>query len=77
MNKAKKVLILDNAPDDDLVFISVAGSDNLHYLLDETQYGKLKLTFLVSDIGQEEEIYGVANAKFKIVDISQNKFLKL
>jgi hypothetical protein len=71
VNKVKKVLILENAEHDQLNFISAAGSDLLNYIVEQPENIRIKLTFLVSDLGHEEEIYGIATCKFRIQDLEQ------
>jgi len=41
----------------------------LSYTVEQPNIIKIKLTFLVSDFGHEEEIYGVAHCKVRGVDI--------
>ena len=69
VNRVKKVLILENNEHDKLSFFAAAGSDALNYSVDQPDLIKIKLSFLVSDLGHEEEIYGTATSKIKGSDI--------
>ena len=51
VNKVKKVLILENTVHDKLNFFAAAGSDTLNYSVDQPEVVKIKLSFLVSDLG--------------------------
>jgi hypothetical protein len=53
VNKIKKVLILENTEHDLLSFVAAAGSDTLNYSIDEADLIKIKLSFLISDLGHE------------------------
>ena len=66
VNRVKKVLIMEHSNHDKLTFVTSAGSDTLNFLVEFSEYIKVKITFLVSDIGQDEEIYGYATLKMKI-----------
>jgi hypothetical protein len=39
--------------------------------VDESEYAKVKLTLLVSDVGQEEEIIGTGSAKVRISELME------
>ena len=68
-NRVKKVLIMEHSNHDELTFISSAGSDTLNFVIEHSEYVKIKITFLVSDIGQDEEIYGLTHVKMKISEL--------
>lgn len=70
VNRVKKVLIMEHSNHDKLTFVTSAGSDTLNFLVDFSEYIKVKITFLVSDIGQDEEIYGYTTLKMKINELS-------
>ena len=65
VNRVKKVLIMESSAHDPLTLVSSAGSDSLSFFIEHAEFLKIKITFLVSDIGQEEEIYGSAILKMK------------
>ena len=58
-----------------LLFISAAGSDLLNFLVDHQESFKLKFTILATDQGVEEEIYGFAQKRIKIDDLSDGPML--
>ena len=43
------------------------GSDQLNYSVEQPDLMKIKMTFLVSDLGHEEEIYGVATCNLRAI----------
>ena len=51
VNKIKRVLILENNVHDKLSFFAAAGSDILNYSVHQPDVIKIKLSFLVSDLG--------------------------
>ncbi len=53
VNKVKKVLILENVEHDPLSFAAAVGSDTLNYIVEHPDVIKIKLSFLVSDLGHE------------------------
>ena len=61
---------MEHSNHDKLTFVTSAGSDTLNFLVDFSEYIKVKITFLVSDIGQDEEIYGYTTLKMKINELS-------
>lgn len=61
---------MENTIHDELSFIPSSSSDSLNFYIEDTQYIKVKITFLISDVGQEEQIYGSAMVKFKIGQLS-------
>lgn len=50
-------------------FYAAAGSDVLNYAVDQPDVVKIKVSFLVSDLGHEEEIYGTATCKVKASEV--------
>lgn len=66
VNRLKKVLIMEGTLHDELTFMPSASSDSLSFYVEDAEYIKVKVTFLVSDVGHEEEIYGSALVKMKI-----------
>lgn len=52
-NRLKKVLIMESTAHNELIFVSSASSDSLNFIIEDTEYIKVKVTFLVSDIGHE------------------------
>lgn len=73
VNKIKKVLILENVEHDQLNFTSSAGSDLLNYIVEQPEAIRIKLTFIVSDLGHEEEIYGSTTCKLRPQDLEQKE----
>jgi hypothetical protein len=69
VNKTKRVLILESTEHDELNFVAAVGSDALNYAVEQPDVIKIKLTFLVSDLGHEEEIYGMATCKIRGIDL--------
>ena len=65
------MLILENTEHDLLNFFAASGSDTLNYTVDQSDIIKIKISFLVSDLGQEEEIYGSTLCKVKGSDLGQ------
>ena len=63
------MLILENTAHDKLSFFAAAGSDALNFAVEQPDVIKIKISFLVSDLGHEEEIYGTATCKIKGSDI--------
>ena len=45
----------------------------LSYIVEQPHAIQVKLTFLVSDLGHEEEIYGVAVCKFRSSELEQKE----
>lgn len=70
------MLILENVEHDQLNFTAAAGSDLLNYTVEQPDNVRIKLTFLVSDLGHEEEIYGVASCKLRASDLEKEVRLK-
>lgn len=55
LNRVKKVLILERVTSTEtLLFINVAGSDLLNFLVDYSESFKIKFTVLATDQGVEE-----------------------
>ena len=50
-------------------------SDNLNFLLDKGDFLKLKMVLMISDIGQEEEIYGSLTFKIKTEEFEDSNSL--
>lgn len=73
VNKIKKVLILENVEHDPLNFTSATGSDLLNYVVEQPEAIRIKLTFIVSDLGHEEEIYGTTICKLRAQDLDQKE----
>ena len=69
VNRLKKVLIMENIEENELVFVSTSSSDVLNFVIEDTEFIKIKIIFLVSDIGHEEEIYGTAIVKLKTQEL--------
>ena len=44
---------MEHSNHDFLTFVSSAGSDALNFIVEFSEYIKVKITFLVSDIGQD------------------------
>lgn len=61
---------------DQLNFTAAAGSDLLNYTVEQPDNVRIKLTFLVSDLGHEEEIYGIAACKIRASDLEKEIKLK-
>ena len=72
VNRHKKVLILEAEQHDGLSFTPAAGSDNLDYTVEQDSL-KVKFTFLVSDLGVEEEVYGIAVCKTRVTDLNKQE----
>lgn len=53
----------------ELSFNCSASSDNLDFSVEQTETIKMKITFLVSDIGQDQEIYGWSLIKIKTAEL--------
>jgi hypothetical protein len=51
------------------MFVQGEGSDYLNFVVEETEYLRVKLTFLIADLGFEEEIYGSVIFKCRFVDL--------
>ena len=49
--------------------MSTSSSDVLNFVIEDTEFIKIKIIFLVSDIGHEEEIYGTAIVKLKTQEL--------
>ncbi len=69
INKVKRVLILDSVEHDELNFISGPGSDQLNFNIQYSETIRIKLTFIVSYLGHDEEIYGLTLYKVKTKDV--------
>lgn len=69
MNDKSSEQVLHKHHNMDLFFTPAPSSDKLNFVIDETEQIKIRITFLISDLGREEEIYGVALAKIKTSDI--------
>ena len=61
---------MENTAHNQLIFVSSSSSDTLNFIIEDTEYLKVKITFLVSDIGHEEEIYGSAVMKMKTGELT-------
>lgn len=66
VNKNKKVLIMQSTIHDELTLVPSTSSDSLGFHIGDVDYITVKIVFLVSDVGQEQEIYGSAMVKIKI-----------
>lgn len=70
VNRLKKVLILENTEHDPLSFTAAPSSDQLTYSLQHPDPIAVKLTFIVSDLGHEEEIYGTSVCRLRAQDLN-------
>ena len=68
INRQKKVLLLEREGET-LRFVQGEGSDYLNFVVEEMEYLRVKLTFLIADLGFEEEIYGSVSFKCRFVDL--------
>lgn len=48
----------------------------MNYNVEQPDNVRIKLTFLVSDLGHEEEIYGIATCKIRASDLEKEVKLK-
>lgn len=68
INRIKKVLLLERNGST-LEFVQGEGSDYLNFVVEEMEYLRIKLTFLIADLGSEEDIYGGVSFKCRFIDL--------
>lgn len=59
----------------ELNFVPSAGSDSLSFVVDHAEFIKVKIVCLISDTGQEEEIYGSLLIKIKAEELARQPFV--